>query len=161
MNTHILGLTEKAVCENMKMRFMRFGTWGLPLLNPKYFVLIGLSHRKWGCHKKFPTSSEWQKLVNLDIFITWLDRCEWICVWIYKWYTFAINIWVPQESAFYLIYWSTNKYFRSNILIAILQLRSLNFIQVLKGHVMRFNQVKHLEQVSIGLLLVKILSQRS
>ena len=61
--------------------------------------------------------------------------------------------------AFYLIYWSTNKYFRSNILIAILQLRSLNFIQVLKGHVMRFNHVKHLEQVSTGLLLVKILSR--
>ena len=117
--------------------------------------------RNEGAIKNFPTSSEWQKLVNLDIFITLLDRCEWICVWIYKWYTFAINIWVPQESAFYLIYWSTNKYFRSNILIAILQLHSLNFIQVLKGYVMRFNHVKHLEQVSTGLLLVKILSQRS
>ena len=115
--------------------------------------------RNEGAIKNFPTSSEWQKLVNLDIFITLLDRCEWICVWIYKWYTFAINIWVPQESAFYLIYWSTNKYFRSNILIAILQLHSLNFIQVLKGYVMRFNHVKHLEQVSTGLLLVKILSR--
>ena len=153
MNTHILGFTEKAVCENMKMRFMRFATWGLPLLNPKYFVLAW-AIRNEGAIKNFPTSSEWQKLVNLDIFINLLDRCEWICVWIYKWYTFAINTWVPQESAFYLIYWSTNKYFQSNILIAILQLRSLNFIQVLKGYVMRFNHVKHLEQVSTGLLLV-------
>ena len=139
---------------------------GITTFKPKIFYLNFNLGDAWawairneGTIKNFPTSLEWQKLVNLDIFITLLDRCEWICVWIYKWYTFAINIWVPQVLAFYLIYWSTNKYFRSNILIAILQLRSLNFIQVLKGYVMRFNHVKHLEQVSTGLLLVKILSR--